>query len=295
MSSARFQRQRADDEKSRATIVARGVRRAALETNFDMSSRLSASRCWSPRARFRRGNDRRTTCLLPVPAGDLALNSTEGWDRLRDASHAAPFVTVAMHSARPARNQAFCSVATAATMLNALSNAGQAAPVDGFYAPHPYFTQRSIFESACVNRVPTSDGSALLSAKFVANPRRHAARGPPTSRVSPTRVTSTPRTPDAPAFRDQLRDAFSATNLFLLQRWASTFCLSSRPGGVLRPPRRAYDESNDAVLIMDVSRYKYPPVWTPLETIFDAMLAVDDAIEGCRCLGRLHGVRPPGG
>ena len=83
-------------------------------------------------------DDRRS--LLPVPAGDLALNSTEGWDRLRDASHAAPFVTVAMHL-ETQRNQAFCSVATAATMLNALSNAGQAAPVDGFYARTP--TSRS--------------------------------------------------------------------------------------------------------------------------------------------------------
>ena len=28
---------------------------------------------------------------------------------------------------------------------------------------------------------------------------------------------------------------------------------------------------------MDVSRYKYPPVWTPLRALHDAMLAVDEA------------------
>ena len=218
-------------------------------------------------------DDRRS--LLPVPAGDLALNSTEGWDRLRDASHAAPFVTVAMHL-ETQRNQAFCSVATAATMLNALSNAGQAAPVDGFYAPHPYFTQRSIFESACVNRVPTSDGSAAVSAKFVAT---HGATlqewSSYVSCFADARHVHA-EDADAPAFRDQLRDAFSATppRMVGLNLWRTAV---GEAGGGHMSPVGAYDESNDAVLIMDVSRYKYPPVWTPLETIFDAMLAVDDA------------------
>ena len=218
-------------------------------------------------------DDRRS--LLPVPAGDLALNSTEGWTRLRNASHAAPFATVAMHL-ETQRNQAFCSAATAATMLNALSSAGQAAPVDGFYAPHPYFTQRAIFESTCVNRVPSSDGSTTVSAKFVAT---HGATlhewSSYISCFADARHVHA-EDADAPAFRDQLRDAFSATPPRMV---GLNFLRTSvgEVGGGHMSPVGAYDQNTDAVLIMDVSRYKYPPVWTPLETLFDAMLAVDDA------------------
>ena len=90
----------------------------------------------------------------PSPPGDLALNDTLGWARLATASHQARFPSVAIHLATQ-RNQAFCSAATAATILNALGNAGVRAPVDAMYAPHAYFTQRSVFESACVRAVPT--------------------------------------------------------------------------------------------------------------------------------------------
>ena len=188
-------------------------------------------------------DDRRS--LLPVPAGDLALNSTEGWNRLRDASHAAPFATVAMHL-ETQRNQAFCSAATAATMLNALSSAGQAAPVDGFYAPHPYFTQRAIFESPCVNRVPTSDGSATVSAKFVAThgATLHEWSSYISCFADARRVHAEDATPAA--FRDQLRDAFSSTPPRMV---GINFLRTSvgEVGGGHMSPVGAYDEIADAV------------------------------------------------
>jgi hypothetical protein len=43
-----------------------------------------------------------------------------------------------------------------------------AAPIDGMYAPYPYFTQRALFDDACVNRVRTHEAGATLSAKFLA-------------------------------------------------------------------------------------------------------------------------------
>ena len=76
--------------------------------------------------------DRRS--LLPVPAGDIALNSTEGERLLRECTH-YPGVDVLMHLAMQ-RNQAFCSAATAATLLNAMSKS-IAAPVDVEFAPYP--------------------------------------------------------------------------------------------------------------------------------------------------------------
>ncbi|EDO44619.1 predicted protein [Nematostella vectensis] len=40
-------------------------------------------------------------------------------------------------------------------------------------------------------------------------------------------------------------------------------------------PIAAYDDENDSALILDVSRYKYPPFWAPVRKLFDAMLAKD--------------------
>jgi len=39
-------------------------------------------------------------------------------------------------------------------------------------------------------------------------------------------------------------------------------------------PIGAYDPVGDKVLIMDVARYKYPPVWCPVELLFGAMNTV---------------------
>ncbi|EDO31596.1 predicted protein [Nematostella vectensis] len=40
-------------------------------------------------------------------------------------------------------------------------------------------------------------------------------------------------------------------------------------------PVAAYDEESDSVLILDVARYKYPPFWTPVRMLFNAMLPKD--------------------
>ncbi|MGB7251835.1 MAG: phytochelatin synthase family protein [Phormidesmis sp.] len=37
----------------------------------------------------------------------------------------------------------------------------------------------------------------------------------------------------------------------------------------------AYDAQTDQVLILDVSRYKYPPVWVKVETLWKAINTVD--------------------
>lgn len=64
--------------------------------------------------------------LLPVPSADVPLNSTEGAALLREASHALPWRQLSLHF-ETQRNQAFCSAATAVTILNALSADGLAA------------------------------------------------------------------------------------------------------------------------------------------------------------------------
>ena len=47
--------------------------------------------------------------------------------------------------------------------------------------------------------------------------------------------------------------------------------------GVHISPVAAYDADADAFLILDVARYKYPPVWVKAAALFDAMNTADSA------------------
>jgi Phytochelatin synthase len=42
----------------------------------------------------------------------------------------------------------------------------------------------------------------------------------------------------------------------------------------------AYDEKADRFLVLDVARYKYPPVWVKASDLFDAMNTVDSVNAG---------------
>lgn len=40
-------------------------------------------------------------------------------------------------------------------------------------------------------------------------------------------------------------------------------------------PIAAYNEQTDRFLILDVSRYKYPPIWVKAEALWQAMATMD--------------------
>ena len=40
-------------------------------------------------------------------------------------------------------------------------------------------------------------------------------------------------------------------------------------------PLAAYDADSDSFLVLDVARYKYPPVWISFEQLFAAMQGID--------------------
>ena len=42
-------------------------------------------------------------------------------------------------------------------------------------------------------------------------------------------------------------------------------------------PIGGYCPNRDLILIMDVARFKYPPHWVPLSTVFESMKTIDQA------------------
>ena len=193
-------------------------------------------------------------------------------------------------------------------MLNALSFAGVAAPTEAALSPYPYFTEATMFTSDCVKRTPTHlGGSQPLDARFVATYGAtlqewvRAPRGPfaPHRRCSSAdahpHAQTLPRSCQAgylscyanvnytfasqssvAALRQSIMAAFSSVPPSLV---AVNF--HREPLGMIgtghMSPIGAYDNRTDRMLMLDVSRYKYPPTWIPATAMFAAMNTTDSS------------------
>ncbi|WP_353475287.1 phytochelatin synthase family protein [Salipiger sp. H15] len=76
---------------------------------------------------------------------------------------------------------------------------------------------------------------------------------------------------------DDLRAALKATLSDRNARFIANYSRKALPqdGDGHISPVAAYDEATDSVLILDVAKYKYPPVWVSVETLHAAMMMVD--------------------
>jgi hypothetical protein len=66
-----------------------------------------------------------------------------------------------------------------------------------------------------------------------------------------------------------------------------------QPPGAHFSPLAAYDEASDSFLILDVARYKFPPVWVAAADLFDAMNTLDS--DSGKTRGFIVVSAPPGG
>ncbi len=159
------------------------------------------------------------------------------------------------------------------TVLNALAAQGLAAPVSPGFAPYAYYTQESLFASPCVQNVSTHLGGKL-SARFVASNgatlaewESYASCFASAARTHASRSTLT-------AFRAALVAAFNAVpTRFIAINYARTEVGQTGVGHM--SPIGAYDATTDRALVLDVARYRYPPVWVKLPVLFAAMATND--------------------
>jgi hypothetical protein len=84
------------------------------------------------------------------------------------------------------------------------------------------------------------------------------------------------------AFRAHAREALSASNHYVIVNYLRR-TLGQQTGGHISP-LAAYDEKQDRFLILDVARYKYPPVWVSSADLYAAM-NTPDAINGGKTRG----------
>ena len=197
---------------------------------------------------------------LPLSDNLTSLISPEGQALLLQ-SEAQVDYTPLMSQFITQKNGAFCGVASTVMVLNALNVASPLAPEWG----RGYFTQDNIFneqtEAVIPLRTIARQGMTLaeLAGMFEAYP-----------------VTATVHH-GADLELDEFRSVL-ATNLaepdnFVVVNYLRR-AIAQESGGHISP-LAAYDEDTDQFLILDVSRYKYPPVWVSAEELWQATNTID--------------------
>src|SRR5512145_1903518 len=78
---------------------------------------------------------------------------------------------------------------------------------------------------------------------------------------------------DLAAFRAAARDHLARKGHFVIVNYLRKAIGQQQDGHI--SPLAAYDAESDRLLILDVSRYKYPPVWVAASDLFKAMDTVD--------------------
>jgi len=203
---------------------------------------------------------------VAVPARPLIyFNSSEGAELLKTASHSQPFWQVGMSLQTEFFGE--CGQATAAVLLNGLGHQGLPAPVskaysfDGssFKATTHYWEQTNVVNSTgCARSVHAQWKGALEQVAALIECAGAEARA--------VRAETT----DAASFRRDLVDSFAASPTRLVSVNFDRRLLG-QVGMGHHSPIGAYDAATDRVLILDVARYKYLPVWAGLDDLFVAM------------------------
>ncbi|KAG7351013.1 phytochelatin synthase [Nitzschia inconspicua] len=205
----------------------------------------------------------------------LYLNNTRAVRLVRhDSYNAASHFFFYQQGWEAQINQAYCAIATSAAVLNSLRGKIEL-PQDPLYEPFPWATQMAIVTNDCVKTAVFDVESvkrAGLGIGLVPNlldcfllPQGYVAKAYPVD-------------PDFSS-QDQLKDIV----INALMDENSRVVINYDRGGIGQGPMGhghwspigAYSAEIDAFLIMDVAKYKYPPVWVPTEAIFGGVATLD--------------------
>lgn len=199
---------------------------------------------------------------LPLPRTLIAFNSAEGEQLLLKSKARNDYWPLSMQFVTQ-ENQAYCGVASIVMVLNALSVPG---PVASEYSPYRVFTQDNFFKNEQTRKVVTpevvsrqgmtlSQMGQLLESYPVKVKVYHSAES------------------SLKEFRRLAVKNLQQPDNFLLVNYLRKKIGQEKGGHI--SPIAAYNEQTDRFLILDVSRYKYPPIWVKAEDLWQAMATRD--------------------
>ncbi len=199
---------------------------------------------------------------LPLAPNLIGFNSKEGERLFIESKSRADFFPLSIQFVTQ-NNQAYCGVASIVMVLNSL---GITAPEAPQYKPYRVFTQDNLFSNEQTKKVLTPEAVArqgmtldqmgeLLASYSVKVKVYHAAD------IS------------LEQFRQLTVDNLKQPENFVIVNYLRK-AVGQEIGGHISP-LAAYNEQTDRFLILDVSRYKYPPVWVKAEDLWKAIATTD--------------------
>ncbi len=169
------------------------------------------------------------------------------------------------------QTQTYCSVASAITVLNAMPIKK---PVDPTYTPYAYFTQNNYF---------TPEVAKVISPQTVlaqGMTREEMARTLEKQGVKAQSLAGDSFSDET--LRALLQKALGDDGQFVLVNYFRANL--GQVGGGHWSVLAAYDAPSDHVLILDVAKYKYPPVWVSIKTLREAIATTDTTSHQARGL-----------
>jgi hypothetical protein len=197
---------------------------------------------------------------LTLDAGLTSLSSSRGELLLNSSQAKADFVPLISHFVTQI-NPAYCGIASSVMVLNALEVTATETPA----WQRGYLNQENIF-------TPQTD--AVIDRHLIAR------QGLTLSQLAKLLETY-PVTVEVyygsdlglEQFRQILALQLAQPRQYLLVNYLRA-SIGQEIGGHISP-LAAYNATQDQVLILDVARYKYPPVWVSVQALWQAMRTMD--------------------
>jgi hypothetical protein len=198
---------------------------------------------------------------LPLPDNLVGLNSDAGARMLIEAPARQSYWDLSIQFVTQ-KTQSYCGVASIVMVLNAL---GVPAPSTPAYEPYHVYTQDNLLnerteavlpEAVIARQGMTLDQLGGLIRVFGVRAEVHHA------------VDTT-----LEQFRAVAEQALAAKDQYVIVNYLRRAVGQERGGHI--SPVAAYDAATDRFLILDVARYKYPPVWVTAADLFAAMNTPD--------------------
>lgn len=201
---------------------------------------------------------------LPLNTNLINLNSQEGQKLLIESQSREDFFPLSSQFVTQ-NNQAYCGVASIVMVLNSL---GIPAPEAPQYKPYRVFTQENFFSSEKTQTVITAED---VSRQGMTLDQLGGLLGSYGVKVGVYHAGDI----SLENFRKLAADNLQQSGNFLIVNYLRN-AISQEKGGHISP-LAAYNKQTDRFLILDVSRYKYPPVWVKAEELWKAMTTLDRA------------------
>jgi len=215
----------------------------------------------------------------------IDIRSKEGQKRLIESAEVSDYPSLSAAYLTQS-TQTFCGIASTAMVLNADESVFTWGPKSSPYKPFHFYTQcnvlnKQIYKKMSIKKV-LEEGMQLNEIHYVIDKQPSVKAVDCYHTSSNTFQVPGKNTDILPndctvssgfeEFKETLRKTLGKKGAYVIANFSG---MPNKDRGGHFSPVAAYHEQTDSFLIMDVSRYKFPPFWVTAKTLWEKMDTVD--------------------